>query len=201
MRHGWFAAARSGDPGCATHPERIGTTAMYDSTPPGWYRSPNEQGAERFFDGTQWTDDRRPAGQPSAPDAPAGKQKKALWKRKWVWALAAIVAIAVVASSGGSPDDPADETAQDVATDADEPAEPGDDEEPTDADNAPPASGQVEIGDIGDMGNDHVGRVNAITADVAALNEFATVPAGMTITRADVEVCAGSRELNVNPLY
>ena len=178
---------------------------MTDSTPAGWYPAPNEPGNERFFDGAQWTEERRPAAQP-APPAPAGKQKKPLWKRKWVWALGAIVAIVAIASASGTPENEADQVAatagdadpsEDATTEEDNGEEDNSDDEQADA----LATGTLQIGDIGDMGNDHVGRVNAITADVSALNEFVTVPAGMTITRADVEVCAGSRELNVNPLY
>ncbi len=177
---------------------------MTDSTPAGWYPAPNEPGNERFFDGAQWTEERRPAAQP-APPAPTGKQKKPLWKRKWVWALGAIIAIVAIASASGTPDDEADPvaaTADDAVPGEDATTEQNNSEEDSDDEQADaPATGTLQIRDIGDMGNDHVGRVNAITADVSALNEFVTVPAGMTITRADIEVCAGSRELNVNPLY
>ena len=50
---------------------------MSNATPAGWY--PDGQGNERWWDGTQWTDNTRPLGgggapAPAAPAAPAGDQ-------------------------------------------------------------------------------------------------------------------------------
>lgn len=38
--------------------------------PAGWYDDPDGGGGKRYFDGTQWTEDRAPAGDPAAGTAP-----------------------------------------------------------------------------------------------------------------------------------
>lgn len=38
--------------------------------PPGWYPDPQAQGAERWWDGTQWTANQRPVGAPSPVAVP-----------------------------------------------------------------------------------------------------------------------------------
>lgn len=43
------------------------------ATPPGWYPDAERPGGERYWDGSLWTEDRRPAGQaPQASGAPQG---------------------------------------------------------------------------------------------------------------------------------
>jgi Protein of unknown function (DUF2510) len=34
------------------------------STPAGWYPDPDDPSSQRYFDGSQWTEQRMPAGQP-----------------------------------------------------------------------------------------------------------------------------------------
>jgi len=46
-------------------------SAPTTSPPPGWYPDPTNQGWERWWDGTSWTEHTRAAGAPPSPAAPA----------------------------------------------------------------------------------------------------------------------------------
>jgi hypothetical protein len=41
------------------------------STPAGWYPDPDDPASQRYFDGTQWTEQRMPAAQPGFEPPPA----------------------------------------------------------------------------------------------------------------------------------
>lgn len=54
----------------------------------GWYSDPEQPGADRFWDGTAWADQRRPSAAPvvAAPEPPS-KPKRRGW-RKMTWLIA-----------------------------------------------------------------------------------------------------------------
>lgn len=88
------------------------------NAPAGWYPDTEQPGNERWWDGTQWTEQRRPgipavpapapyqsaAAQPLAPAAPqaGANAQKPLWKRTWFIVTAAVVALIVVGSVSGA---------------------------------------------------------------------------------------------------
>src|SRR3954447_13627283 len=91
------------------------------NAPAGWYPDTEQPGNERWWDGTQWTEQRRPAiPAASLPAAPAPYQpappqpsppiatvtsasaQKPLWKRTWFIITAAVVALIVVGSVSGA---------------------------------------------------------------------------------------------------
>jgi hypothetical protein len=50
----------------------VGDGTGGDLPPAGWYDDPEQAGQQRFWDGTRWTDDRRPAGPPAPPPPHTG---------------------------------------------------------------------------------------------------------------------------------
>ncbi len=44
------------------------------ATPPGWYADPNDPYTQRYWDGSQWTDNRAPGAAAVAPKAPTNGQ-------------------------------------------------------------------------------------------------------------------------------
>ena len=57
------------------------------------------------------------------------------------------------------------------------------------------------IGDVLETGSGGLARVNAVTPNAPARNEFLGPDPGFTLTEADVEICAGEDGQSVNPLY
>ncbi len=80
------------DLAASDHNEPIPSTFFYEgrdsvsdnNTAAGWYPSPNEPAAERYFDGTQWTEHRRPLQAPPAPVVAEATAQPSMpfWKRK-----------------------------------------------------------------------------------------------------------------------
>src|SRR3954463_9604091 len=76
------------------------------NAPAGWYPDSEQPGNERWWDGYQWSEHRRPSGDPLAsgaaapavPFAHAPVAAKPLWKRTWFIVVAAAVALIVVGS-------------------------------------------------------------------------------------------------------
>ena len=67
---------------------------MSMTTPPGWYPDPEDQTAQRYWDGTKWLDIPAPATQ----SAPQSDPKK---KRNLIIALAAGIGLAILLAGGG----------------------------------------------------------------------------------------------------
>ena len=195
----------------------------------GWYRDPTGQHEQRYWDGTTWTDhvssqgrqtrepiaagsastagaaaQATPAGtavaagstpsvHPPTPPGPAvapyGAPKK---KRRGclpiaLAAVAMLVLIGVVAAVAGSGSDDGDSTASgDGRSSSNSDARSGDDD--------------VSVGDVIENGG-NLARVNVVTPNAPALDEFTSPDPGTTFTRLDVEECAGSDALPTNPLY
>ena len=85
-----------------------------EQTPAGWYADPEGSGNQRYWDGTQWTEQRQPAPStaPPAAAAPWGAepQKKKGKGRGCLTALGIVVAlliatVAIAAIAGGGDDD------------------------------------------------------------------------------------------------
>ena len=96
------------------------------TTPAGWYPANDQPGAERYWDGTAWTEQIRsiagapPQAPPPYQPAPQPKRTK---HRKWPWVVAGlivlIIIVSVATSSGGKKGDTANSgAAQEGATTA-----------------------------------------------------------------------------------
>src|SRR5690606_5497620 len=79
---------------------------MSMTPPPGWYRDPHAPHLERWWDGTAWTEHRRPPEAPAAPPAPStggtggpaaggGRRKAVAWTAAGAVLVAAVVTGAV----------------------------------------------------------------------------------------------------------
>lgn len=88
------------------------------TTPAGWYPSAD---GERYWDGQQWTDQRRALA--PLPAAPVTKSSAPWYRRTWVVAvIALVVGIGIGSSTAGSPDDTKATSSSGTKTDpADEP--------------------------------------------------------------------------------
>ena len=97
------------------------TTTPPESTMPGWYTDPENQGQLRYWDGSEWTEFRGPqtapparrtrdaqpngtgpAGSPTGSGVPA--PKRPWWKRRWVAIVAGIFALLTVVGALTSPE-------------------------------------------------------------------------------------------------
>ena len=63
------------------------SVAAQTTPPPGWYLDPNDPTRHRYWDGTSWTLDTRPAGSPT--QSPASQQQQALELTLTPWREAA----------------------------------------------------------------------------------------------------------------
>lgn len=114
------------------------------STPAGWYDDPEQQGQQRYWDGSQWTDQRQPAAPvPLPPPAPpvthtaVAPEKKSHTTRNVILAVVGVLVllmggctIALVAVGGNAVNEAVDEMNE--ATDA-----PTKDDEPTPVEEEP----------------------------------------------------------------
>ena len=83
-------------------------TSPTQSYAPGWYPDTNSPGNERYFDGTQWTDQVRPAVPASSEVTtvePPAKKKGLRW---WAWVLIGLGALLLLIIIIGSLNRPAD---------------------------------------------------------------------------------------------
>ncbi len=121
------------------------------SSPAGWHVIPNDPNTERYYDGTQWTDQYRPLGAapapPTAPQQPGppGTQRP-LWKKKRffipVGALGALVLLGAFLPASEEPD-PEKVTASTTATTEPASASEAQDDDSADGD-APETSSTTE---------------------------------------------------------
>lgn len=78
----------------------------HNNTPAGWYASPSEAGAERYFDGTQWTEQRRPVQtMPVASVAAAESAGKPWYVRWWAIGLWVFLGLIMLGVAVGGDDD------------------------------------------------------------------------------------------------
>jgi hypothetical protein len=149
--------------------------------------------------------------QPPPPTPPADEGAATpVWRRWWFIAMVIVAAAAaVVAVSDDAADQAAtgDTTAPAATTtpdDAGTGAADTDDTTTTTGDPEPATTvptGPLTVGDTAEIGAGSVARLRAVTPGAEPHNEFAGPADGSTITRLDVEMCAGTRPLNTNPLY
>lgn len=108
--------------------------------------------------------------------------------------IALLVVIGVVAAvAGGGSDDDGDPAATEERE--------GGSSRSSDRDEAVSEDAEATVGEIIEGGGGQRSRVNAVTPNAPALNEFTSPDPGTTFTRLDVEQCAGSEQLATNPLY
>lgn len=151
------------------------------------------------------------SAQTSAPRSDDGN--KPVWKR-W-WFILGVVFVAIVALSAlfggdddsnlatspttGSVDDAAGgegEVGEGIPGDADSLAEPESEPEPEFSADTP-----AVIGAIADLGDGALARLNTVAPEAEPTNDIFTPDPGITLTRLDVEICAGDEPLAANPLY
>lgn len=77
------------------------------TTPAGWYPDTQHSGSERYWDGSQWTDQSRPANQPPAVWATAPKRHTGRNIALAVLALFLLIGVISAATSGGGKNDTA----------------------------------------------------------------------------------------------
>ena len=152
-------------------------------------------------------------------------ERKPLWKRWWVIAIAVVVLVGAIGAitGGNAAEDDADAGVAEPSTSA-QPSEPSTEPastpaqpelttestatpaEAAPASSAAAATGEPEtdesvIGSTIETGSGGVARVNAVTPNVAPRDDFFVPEPGFTFTDAEVEICAGEDGQAANALY
>ncbi|HEX9258235.1 MAG TPA: hypothetical protein VF855_01770, partial [Acidimicrobiales bacterium] len=143
--------------------------------------------------------------------APAPK-KRSVWRNWWVWVLllalilgVAALVLALTASDDG--DSGSSTTTRPSGTTGPATTAPGSSAPATTvagSTTVPPTtapSANAQLGDIVKLDAGVVARVNQVLANAPQPDEFTEPDPGTSFARVDVEQCAGTEPLTVNPFY